>query len=296
MKKLIFGSFFLFASVLLFFSCQKEDKKTINVKPNFTSNVYAKDGILHFDTYETLSKVYQYLVANPKEISTFSKQFNNFVSLKDAFQRIDWAKFTSPKDLDMYSNIAYLRKEGDELFMEKVLELPIYDVLFNDNALIVVGQDAIKAEKEGMIYRFDVKYLGNLTSTKTAASIPHVSSLVSKANTTFRSGGTCSTTYDGGGRKMATVNFPNIPELTPGPGGTNTLPPLSGNTGLRTTNYKRFLGIWWTNSADKVSIKPGSLPKYELLNTSEAVYVTPGTNITSIHSVTDVGFTVSCTN
>ncbi len=144
---------FLFAN-LVFTACKKEAlTQSASTEQNtpaldLQSLVSIEHGVLSFKDCEDLKKVFNYLSSPTTPRNILSKTFSDFVSLEDAYGKI--SKIASEKTVQPseYEDVAYWSGSGDEMSFERMIENPLYAMIFNHEGLIKMDGNWIKHLKD----------------------------------------------------------------------------------------------------------------------------------------------------
>jgi hypothetical protein len=254
---------------------------------------------LKFDNSETLQEVYNYLAGNQSRIPNFLSKIKGFTSLSTACENIKYESFKSLDELQRYSDIAYLKKDAlGEAQVQKMVSSPIYSLLFNDKAILKVGKEVIKADKNDTWYFFDPIYLDKLSEYRNYRDIPNVRVQNARLNRDLRLFGEVFTFYTSGNpitsdtkRRIQCRNFQEVVLIV------NPITAISTLVGtarseLSTHDQKKFLGAWWWSNATTLSVSSAVAPLITGSNVSTVVTFDPGggfsaTGIVSTHMGTE---------
>lgn len=298
---LVSALFFAF-SILAFFACKDQlnndlqsDTSNISVEidPAISGLINVENGMLTFENEYDLKKVYEYITDDYSR-GAFLKQLPGFVSAASVFNQISEQEVNEDQ-VKNFQTIAYWKKEGDEAQLEPVISNPIYAMLYNQNAMMKVGNKIVQHTIEGLI-SFDVALLPSYPNLTPAQY--HLAPHPVSANTEATDRGTCSTVYayqNGNQYRKVTGRADAEWQMYGDPLTGNYYYALTGWYGLETKNYKRGLfGAWYLNKADIIGVTVSGL-SYSTTNENTYLRRQFGCCATgTVHFVTDSGSSGSC--
>lgn len=157
MKKFNFSvfifTFLIFISMLIFYSCEKEESViSESLSLDLKKEITVHNGILKFDSYEDLERVHNYLAGSSDRLRKLEwARDEGFISAYEAYEEMTLIEFESKEQVEQFYDIATWRTRYGELYLDKVIENFIYSVLFNDESMLLVGNDLLKHRPDELL-------------------------------------------------------------------------------------------------------------------------------------------------
>ncbi len=286
MKKFGFPVFvfalLVFVSMLIFYSCEKEESITSETNEESVINeslsldlkkeITVHNGILKFDSYEGLERVHNYLAGSSNRFKELEwARDKGFISAYEAYEEMTLIEFESKEQIEQFSNVATWRTRDGELYLDKVIENFIYSVLFNDESILLVGNDLLKHRPDELLI-YDATNLNehyNLSSVepKQVINVPQQSFEVQGRNIP-----NCSTVFcfNNGNQecKVTGSRYISSSYITGG----NVINIFAYSV----RNFRRGLfGAWYSKKADELEIAvEGFTPETDFNNSGFIIYTT----------------------
>ncbi|NJK83350.1 MAG: hypothetical protein HC912_05550 [Saprospiraceae bacterium] len=150
----------LIVSVVFLYSCEKEERLIRETKEESTIDekllldletidlekyVQVQSGILKFNSYEDLERVYNFLVmSSDREKKLEWAKIQGFTSADEAFEKMTLIEFESEEQIEQFYDIATWRTTNEELYLSKVIRDFTYSPLYNEKSVLLVENDLLK--------------------------------------------------------------------------------------------------------------------------------------------------------
>lgn len=273
--------------MLIFYSCEKEESVIgESLSLDLKKEITVHNGILKFDSYEDLERVYNYLAGSSDRLRKLEwARDEGFISAYEAYEEMTLIEFESKERIEQFYDIATWRTRDGELYLDKVIENFIYSVFFNDESMLLVGNDLLIHRPDDLLI-YDATNLNeryNLSSVdpKQVIKVPQQTFEVQSRNTP-----NCSTVFcfNNGSQecKVTGSRYISNSYITGG----NVINIFAYSV----RNFRRGLfGAWYFKKADELEIAvTGFTPETHFDNSGFIIYTTVAAN--AKHSVvTDRG-------
>ncbi len=137
----------------MFQNCSKDEA---SVEKQTAGTIKVKQGRLSFDSEAHFKSVFNELMQNQdnKYLSAWEEKYEGFTSMKTAYNNLseaDFEKIGQSNSISGYENILQIRLENGEKEAAVVTDHPILARMFNQEGLLLIGNNAFKLQKDKLI-------------------------------------------------------------------------------------------------------------------------------------------------